>query len=368
MIAFSMLGAYMVSLDYSNQRDTGAALSSMSYAPHAPITIDGNADFVSQGWPGDGSEANPYLIDGLDISDAGSRTGILIWNTTSYFAIESCYIHGVSETGILIRNATHGTLSDNICDANTWYGVVAIDSRNLTVDNNSCSHTKDGIYLVSTDNSVVVNNTCADLEKRGIFLSSSNNNTITGNNCTGNHGTGVADDGSGIVLESSSRNILTKNLCNSGMCGILLSAFSHDCLLIDNFCSFGARSGINVQSSNNVTVQGNLATFNNPGIGTVQGISLVWSNNSRITSNNCSSNHGEGISVGDSAGVLISENTCSYNIGFGTLTVGHPRRWDIHLFEQRSVRLQQHLPIQPRARDRHSFWEQLNIHQQYMLV
>ena len=42
------------------------------YTPHDPIFIDGNDDFALQAanesWPGDGSEANPYVIEGLEIN------------------------------------------------------------------------------------------------------------------------------------------------------------------------------------------------------------------------------------------------------------------------------------------------------------
>ncbi|MHA1909534.1 MAG: hypothetical protein ACW98Y_19705, partial [Candidatus Thorarchaeota archaeon] len=38
--------------------------------PHGPIAIDGDASFSDiaqlEGWPGDGSPENPYIIDGLD--------------------------------------------------------------------------------------------------------------------------------------------------------------------------------------------------------------------------------------------------------------------------------------------------------------
>ncbi|MGC8913412.1 MAG: hypothetical protein ACP5LE_05740 [Thermoplasmata archaeon] len=38
---------------------------------HAPIHITGNADFatqaVNEGWPGNGLQTNPYIIDGYDI-------------------------------------------------------------------------------------------------------------------------------------------------------------------------------------------------------------------------------------------------------------------------------------------------------------
>ncbi len=42
-------------------------LDEIKYIPHAPIEINSNADFASQGWPGNGTESNPWTIDGLMI-------------------------------------------------------------------------------------------------------------------------------------------------------------------------------------------------------------------------------------------------------------------------------------------------------------
>jgi len=35
-----------------------------SYISHDPIYIDGNGDFQIQGWPGQGTFNNPYIISG----------------------------------------------------------------------------------------------------------------------------------------------------------------------------------------------------------------------------------------------------------------------------------------------------------------
>ena len=34
---------------------------------HAPINISSNQDFILQGWPGNGTQANPYMIEALQI-------------------------------------------------------------------------------------------------------------------------------------------------------------------------------------------------------------------------------------------------------------------------------------------------------------
>ncbi|MBS3794064.1 MAG: hypothetical protein KGY80_04160, partial [Candidatus Thorarchaeota archaeon] len=44
---------------YKNQKVTA------SYAKHDPIIITSNADFESQEWPGNGTQEDPYLIEGL---------------------------------------------------------------------------------------------------------------------------------------------------------------------------------------------------------------------------------------------------------------------------------------------------------------
>ncbi len=45
------------------------------YIPHNPIRINSNAEFASlagiEGWLGDGSPGNPYIIEGYDITGSG---------------------------------------------------------------------------------------------------------------------------------------------------------------------------------------------------------------------------------------------------------------------------------------------------------
>ena len=45
------------------------------YIPHAPLRINNNTEFSSmaglEGWIGDGSPGNPYIIEGYDINGSG---------------------------------------------------------------------------------------------------------------------------------------------------------------------------------------------------------------------------------------------------------------------------------------------------------
>ena len=67
--------------------------------PHGPIAIDGDANFsdkaLLEGWNGDGSPENPYLVDGYDI-DLSGEVGhcISISNTRVSFTISNCNLTG----------------------------------------------------------------------------------------------------------------------------------------------------------------------------------------------------------------------------------------------------------------------------------
>ena len=64
-----------------------------SYVDHAPITINGNADFQTQangeGWDGDGTYADPYIIYGYRIVGSSNEDLIFIVKTLLSISINS---------------------------------------------------------------------------------------------------------------------------------------------------------------------------------------------------------------------------------------------------------------------------------------
>ncbi|MHA2058964.1 MAG: right-handed parallel beta-helix repeat-containing protein, partial [Candidatus Thorarchaeota archaeon] len=119
--------------------------------PHGAITIDGDANFsdtaLLEGWPGDGSPENPYIIDGLDIDlDGNNGSCISISNTRVSFTISNCNLTGASGdsgTGIWLSNVTNGELVNNICN-NNRIGISLGGSDSNTVANNTCNSNSDG--------------------------------------------------------------------------------------------------------------------------------------------------------------------------------------------------------------------------------
>ncbi|MEM3738132.1 MAG: hypothetical protein QW204_00060, partial [Thermoplasmata archaeon] len=63
------------------------------FTVRTPIRINGDNGFTTTNGvvAGNGSETNPYIIEGWEIDGSGYGFGIYIGNTTAYFIIRNCY-------------------------------------------------------------------------------------------------------------------------------------------------------------------------------------------------------------------------------------------------------------------------------------
>lgn len=186
--------------------------------PHDPIVIDGDANFSAtasaEGWLGDGSPDNPYIIDGLDINPGGEDDHcISISNTRVSFTISNCSFTGAkgnpgqflpNVAGIYLENVTHGELVNNILYSNSR-GISLLRSHLNTVANNTCNSNRAGIYLDLSSSNTVTNNTCNSNDESGIYLVYSDHNTVVNNTCNNNL--------IGIGLWNSDSNIVINNMC-----------------------------------------------------------------------------------------------------------------------------------------------------------
>jgi parallel beta-helix repeat protein len=111
----------------------GFRLDPGDLADHVPITIDEDADFVSQGWPGTGTSGDPYIISGLNITFAIGMILISITDTTAYFVIRDCFLSQGSTTwAIDFHNATNGVIEH--CTVNSDdKGMYIYQSNSTTI-------------------------------------------------------------------------------------------------------------------------------------------------------------------------------------------------------------------------------------------
>jgi parallel beta-helix repeat protein len=231
--------------------------------------IDGDTNFsdtaLLEGWEGDGSPENPYIIDGLDIDlDSADTDGncITILNTRASFTISNCILSGAEGhwewggAGIYLYNVTNGDLVNNICTNNsigiflwsstsnilvnntcfnnTYYdcGIELYYSDTNTVTNNFCSNTGTGISLCESNNNTVTNNTCYSIDIIGISIRTSHSNTLVNNTCYSNT---YSNPSVGIYLHMSSNNSVVNNNCINIRDGIYLF-FSEYTAVTNNTC------------------------------------------------------------------------------------------------------------------------------------
>jgi parallel beta-helix repeat protein len=298
--------------------------------PHVPIHISGNEDFASQaaneGWIGDGSQDNPYIIEGYEIDGNGGAYCIWIENTTAWFVIRNCMVwnatnwdvepNGVGiylkkvqnailsgiecygpRVGLLLGLSNNNTITNNKCGNNSLYSICLSNSNNNTITNNTCSNNSVTVELYSSSNNTVANNTCTECSAGCVSMDGSNYNIISNNN------------GPGAYLSYSKNNII---LDNNFFGGPVQLDSSDNNIIKNNNCSgnleFGGRGMYIVDSNNNTILNNNCST------NSWEGICLAFSCKNIITNNTCSDNGGTGISIRDfSNNNTIMNNNCSSN-------------------------------------------------------
>lgn len=148
------------------------AVVSQDYENHTPIIITGDADFISQGWNGAGTQEDPYLISGFIIQSYG--TGIQIYNTTSFFVIRDCHLEP-SETGFFIgisfREVSHGSI-ENCTIVGATRGTHLFRSNNCSLANVTVYDATTGIQVELSNHTRILDCTVYS-NNNGILLSDS---------------------------------------------------------------------------------------------------------------------------------------------------------------------------------------------------
>lgn len=183
------------------------------YQPHDSIFISNDGDFTSQGFPGSGTQNDPYIIEGYRISGSSGDL-IYVRHTTSYFIIRNNILDGskVAIRGIFFFNVTFAIIENNIIYDNTVQQIEIDASRYNTIATNNISggnSGSNGILLVDRSNqgnsgyNLVLNNLVQDNRDHGISLESSQYNHIEGNS--------VSNNGDGIQLSETHNNVIWNN-------------------------------------------------------------------------------------------------------------------------------------------------------------
>ncbi|NHJ39280.1 MAG: hypothetical protein FK731_04545 [Asgard group archaeon] len=180
-----------------------------NYIIHTPILVDSNDDFITLGCEGNGSITDPYIIDGLNITQTGMNAAIKIQDTTAYFVINCCLIL-TEYIGIYLDHVSDGTgfVINNICISSTGDGggIDLSSSSGCSIISNECSNFMQGIHFNHGSDNIVYGNFIYDNNYQGINIRYSNSNIITFNTIQDSEQHGL------VFVGSSSNNLASHNI------------------------------------------------------------------------------------------------------------------------------------------------------------
>ncbi len=218
------------------------------------ITITSDEHFIDYGFPGTGTEEDPYIIENIILPLYSYHNGIVVINTTKHFVIQNCILNaGLS--AIILEKVAYGTA---IIKNNTCYrsdvGVGVVRSNGVRIYNNTCGyHNNVGIFMYRTKYSIVRNNTCYGNDYDGIISESSSFNRIESNNCSYNFDTGIR-------IIGDVNDFISTNVCNYNFRGTFVNA-NNSTLTNNLFCYNNEYGGYLLSSKGNLTITNNVFSF-----------------------------------------------------------------------------------------------------------
>lgn len=322
---------------------------------HDPIVIESDEDLQEPGSgvvAGDGTEADPYLIEGWCFTGASEQTGaaIFIQGTTAHVAIDDIAVidPGDGAEGIhadQVENLTRVSQSTFFAVESTANAVEGCAIRlhaldGVLVEANTAS---DGGYFVCTPDGdvrglVVQDNELADLSRTSIWAEGEDitvrNNTDTNgrrliatqfteglrvvdNTVTGARGAFSWMLDGAIYVRQSVDIVVENNTITSGDRHGVLAWFVEDGIVSNNTANHQGETGLHVSMSMNTTLQANTAEQN-----AIHGIEAYkpdnpWGGSTRHEDPSAG-HHVRGTTVAGTT--TVSNNTVRFNDGAGIKT------------------------------------------------
>ncbi len=309
-------------------QEPGTRLTSSELTNHIPVFINGSDDFVSQGWPGAGTEGAPYVISGLNITYDIGDPCIWILNTDQYFVIRDCYIGGLSSVpAISFYNTEHAAVEYTTVRSQDT-GVYAFNSPNTEISSADIvarGSSRYAVYFDESDSSSIQTSQLYSADWRCVIVynssyCSTNNNQIEAvyhkygiyvymSRHFGSTGDTVEEGHSGIRIESSNDTVVEEMDMNTQYGVNLYDAHGADI----SKCKIDAYNydGVYVALSDDISIEDSSINAQS------MGIDFYQSDNSIADSNVINDTSSYGIGLSSSQNNVITGNTISYSSGAG---------------------------------------------------
>jgi len=336
---------------------------------HPRIRINDNADFIMQadmyGWPGDGTEEDPFIIENKHIYGYGAGYCIYIGNTTSHFKVRNNHVERASgnhfesfgNSGIYLYNVINGVLENNtvienvigiylynvidgVLENNTvlenGYAMLIENSESNTISDNSIYKNEVGILLFNSDSNILLDNNLSsntgldiylywseyitmsnNLMENGIHilgyqLSYWNTHSIDTSNTVNRKPVyylkdetgGTVPKGAGQIILANCSDVVIENQNMDSVCGILVGFSDYN--TISNNTLSNNHFGIQFINSNINTLKNNVIYSN------LRGVGIEESYGNSIIKNKMSYNE-FAVSIYDSNDNTIAGNELSNN-------------------------------------------------------
>ena len=243
------------------------------------VKIRNNTEFVTQGWPGNGTPSNPYLLENLAIYDDDfpfNHSAIDIYNTNVFFIIRNCtlklpdYDYGeaislYNVTNGRIMNCTIAVEESESGIGHYIYGMYIAQSSNIHVTESVVTGGDYGIQVVGSTSCSIEHSTFKGQRDTDIGVFFCNDTTIGENTAIG--------------MDSPHSHI-----------GIYLAGDCLNCSAISNTVSNHLGVGIRIHGAVDSYIAGNNVTYSGTGA------LLQYANLSRVLSNRFTDND-EGILI-----------------------------------------------------------------------
>lgn len=329
---------------FDSSQDPGTRLDPGEHTNHVPFKINSTADFAVQGWPGSGTELDPYLISALNITADIGEACISIMYTDAYFVIRDCFINqGSDEYAIYMGNVTHGRIEYTTILSNAL-GIFNLYSDNLMISHSIINATSMATFLILSHHNTIEWSYISSETAFGIYAVSGNYFTTTHNYVSAGSGFGyyIVDSNystsSYDTLEvvsattfgfyaASNHYMSVNDLVTNGLYGIFVAScpsanftrcvvsssdafggyFANcpDLRVIDSEFSECGSVAVTVVSCNNSVVSNNI--IENAG---TMGIQFTNNNESEIVNNTIMNvPTGFGMHIADSHDLILDSNT-----------------------------------------------------------
>jgi len=169
------------------QGDVEKIYSKSDYITHSAISIIGDSEFSStassEGWLGNGSSENPYIIEGYYIYAICS---IGVYLTSVHFIIRGCYLEYINAgmgTGCIgFVNVTNAVIRDNVLVGNSVGMYLSAINNCMILNNTYTGSSSDDGLILETDisgsySNIIANNTFTNVHF-GITIDSDSTSNI----------------------------------------------------------------------------------------------------------------------------------------------------------------------------------------------